>query len=226
MRLVSKARIAWERISVFISRKLLKRPLVGDYNIETRQFYDEYAAKYPEAEINYAFDAMKTRKNFVEQYLTGATQLILDIGCGIGVYNADVGVDISHVVLKKRGGNTAVAHTSFLPFRNGSFNTIIMTEVLEHMSEKLAKEAIKEARRVCAGQIIITTPGYSRRKPLLAPQSMWVWLRKYGVNETRYIHTAYKVDELRSMCEEAKFWTIESGEITRGNSYYIGAARK
>lgn len=99
-------------------------------------------------------------------------QRILDFGCGEGVLlsrlNADnllVGVDVSEAAVRRskaRCGDRAsivrVGVAGALPFRDGAFDALITTEVIEHVPDERA--IIREWARVLkpGGRLILTTP--------------------------------------------------------------------
>ena len=101
---------------------------------------------------------------------------ILDVGCGDGYitslffekFKDVVGIDISETAIKiareKNPGVTfAVASCTNLPFSDESFDTIVASEVIEHLNYNDGKSFLKEARRVLTpkGRIIISTPNLS-----------------------------------------------------------------
>jgi 2-polyprenyl-3-methyl-5-hydroxy-6-metoxy-1,4-benzoquinol methylase len=91
---------------------------------------------------------------------------ILDVGCGFGAYSSAlsiegwncVGCDINFDYLRQAAANglPAVNVDSVLPFRDRSFDTVLMFEVLEHVShvDKLLGEAFRVARK----NVMITVP--------------------------------------------------------------------
>lgn len=96
---------------------------------------------------------------------------LLDMGCGDGValrrFERDglqvemVGADLSVVALRKAVAAETHAHlmvcdSNHLPFRDGQFDIIFCTEVLEHVLEP--QEMLLELSRVCAGSLVLTTP--------------------------------------------------------------------
>lgn len=91
---------------------------------------------------------------------------VLDIGCGAGVAceelrkrNFDIiGLDYSDKILENKKGKFVRGRAEELPFDDDSFNTVIMTEVLEHVEDE--KQAIAEADRVAekGACIIVTVP--------------------------------------------------------------------
>jgi len=66
----------------------------------------------------------------------------LDVGCGVGrnlraLSSDSVGVDHNHkcIVAARARGLTAYTTDEFSAFRHGSFNSLLISHVLEHMSE-------------------------------------------------------------------------------------------
>lgn len=97
---------------------------------------------------------------------------VLDVGCGTGEFlsllESGVGVDINGICVKHcldRGLEAVKMEEDILPFDNESFDTLILDNVLEHISEP--NQLIKELIRVLkiGGIIIIGVPlqkGYKR----------------------------------------------------------------
>jgi SAM-dependent methyltransferase len=94
---------------------------------------------------------------------------ILDIGCGVGAFvrrlgefSSEVyGTDIDAERVMEGGAkapNLGLAVGEHLPFAVGTFDVILLHEVLEHVTDDLA--TLREARRVLApgGKIVIFCP--------------------------------------------------------------------
>ncbi len=91
---------------------------------------------------------------------------ILDVGCGFGAYSVALmseglscfGCDISLDYLRSAvtQGLPVTAVDSVLPFRDRSFDTVLLFEVIEHVAniEKLIEEAFRVARK----NVLITVP--------------------------------------------------------------------
>lgn len=119
------------------------------------------------------FEGLRSRIRWIESHLMGPR--ILDVGCGTGVichiasHKEDVtevhGVDLQEDMLVEALGNVKSdkvhLHSCFaedIPFGDGYFDTVVMTEVLEHVFDE--KQAVAEAARVlkAGGRIIVTVP--------------------------------------------------------------------
>ena len=108
---------------------------------------------------------------------------VLDVGCGDGTMLCEVarkveggrlfGVDISELAAREAAGKgvpVAVADAEGgLPFKDGSFDLVICSEVLEHLFSP--ERALDEIRRVLkpTGRLIVSVPnmGYIRKRILL-----------------------------------------------------------
>jgi ubiquinone/menaquinone biosynthesis C-methylase UbiE len=91
---------------------------------------------------------------------------ILDIGCGRGEYvnllnNSDrfaVGIDLldTLIVQTKLNKNLMIGNGAYLPFKDESFDTVLLFEVLEHVTDE--KSLLKEAIRVTEKKVILSVP--------------------------------------------------------------------
>lgn len=138
---------------------------------------------------------------------------VLDIGCG-GGHLLDflkqragfaptelAGMDLSHRLCELARGRSAAfvarADAELLPFRNGYFGTVFMTEVLEHIQNPL--KAFREVHRVLAdaGVWLLTVPNrdwlrydaYIQRK------------RRFQPVDDRF----YKLEEITELAEQSGF---------------------
>jgi SAM-dependent methyltransferase len=146
-------------------------------------------------------------RNLVKRYATPDAP-ILDAGCGTGLNlrhlpQGSVGVDINprnvellrhrlpdHVVIEGDVEN--------LPFADGSFGTVLCTEVIEHIPEPAT--ALAEYRRVLQpGGVLIGS----------VPARSLVWRLRFLSSTCPHsepFHNEYLPDEVRSML---RGWTIE-----------------
>jgi SAM-dependent methyltransferase len=101
------------------------------------------------------------RKKAILEY---SGKSFVDVGCGNGAYVmglADkyetMGVDIHpYPSWEQSPEKFRESHVASLPFEDGTVETIVCFEVLEHLSAP--DLALKEFHRVCAKNIIITVP--------------------------------------------------------------------
>lgn len=100
--------------------------------------------------------------------------ICLEIGCNTGqmtmrlaencyVVSGDVNARLARgikrkTVLLKISANIMLFDAHNLPFRNGSFDTVLMIDVLEHL--KNPNKALKEAKRVGRKKILVNIPNY------------------------------------------------------------------
>ena len=91
---------------------------------------------------------------------------VLDLGCGFGAYSRALvkeglkcfGCDINFDYLRKAAGyGLPVTNVdSVLPFKDGSFETVLIFEVLEHVFD--IEKVLAEAFRVARKNVLITVP--------------------------------------------------------------------
>jgi SAM-dependent methyltransferase len=92
---------------------------------------------------------------------------LLDLGCGDGrLSNAIrkrfeclvVGLDISTAGLTKVTGPRCCGSAARLPFPDRSFDTVLATEMIEHIPPSLYAATLREMSRVAAQFILVTVP--------------------------------------------------------------------
>lgn len=91
---------------------------------------------------------------------------VLDLGCGLGAYGNAlrtegiecIGCDVNFDYARKASklGLPTVTVDSALPFRDLSFDSVVMFEVLEHVTD--AERVLGEAFRVARKNVLITVP--------------------------------------------------------------------
>jgi SAM-dependent methyltransferase len=104
------------------------------------------------------------RLDAIHQY---AGREILDIGCGSGAYvlrfadqRTIYGVDlVAYPTWKERPERFAVCTADHLPFADGSVDTVLSFEVLEHLPDP--GRALREYYRVARHNVILTVPNCS-----------------------------------------------------------------
>jgi SAM-dependent methyltransferase len=91
---------------------------------------------------------------------------VLDLGCGFGAYGTalrseglnctgcDINIEYLHSAAKN--GLPVAAVDSVLPFRDRTFDTVLLFEVIEHVPD--AAKLVAEAFRVARRNVLITVP--------------------------------------------------------------------
>ncbi|MBU4185208.1 MAG: class I SAM-dependent methyltransferase [Proteobacteria bacterium] len=98
-------------------------------------------------------------------------KMVLDVGCSIGEYSREmsvrgfncVGVDYNPKYIEKakaKGVEAYVMDACHLDFKDKSFDSILMFEILEHLGDPLS--ALQEAGRVAKKSIMLTVPNFSK----------------------------------------------------------------
>jgi SAM-dependent methyltransferase len=108
------------------------------------------------------------------------TSLSLDAGCGDGVYFSSfrssdvVRLDLSLLRLRRckqypldKKLHLVLGDVRFLPFRNGCFDFVLCSSVIEHMEEKDANGVFEEIHRIVDGIIEVEVPNRNRLFKLL-----------------------------------------------------------
>lgn len=112
---------------------------------------------------------LERRLQMVLQHVDLAGKRILDIGCGVGAFVRRLreftlevyGIDIDRdgvIAGSAELPNLGLAVGEHLPFREATFDVILLHEVLEHVDDDAA--TLNEARRVLAtgGRVVIFVP--------------------------------------------------------------------
>jgi SAM-dependent methyltransferase len=106
-----------------------------------------------------------TRARVIASLIDPDTESILDVGCANGFITRHlhakkivVGIDPSFEALINSSGPRAIASGEKLPFRDHSFDTVVCTEVLEHLHTQLLMNVVHEIRRVAVKRLVIAVP--------------------------------------------------------------------
>lgn len=140
----------------------------------------------------------------LNSFLTGR---VLDYGCGVGDFLAyragTVGVDINPHTVKYCQSNNLPANliqdSKVLPFENAEFQSIVLDNVLEHISENDVDEVITEILRVLApqGRLLIGVPGkkgYASdpdHKCFYSEGSLIHLMKKFGCDNTEKFYMPF-----------------------------------
>lgn len=137
--------------------------MVNTTNLNRENIFRNTSTWYAKQNTNMFSSALI---RFCQQY---AGNNILDLGCAIGNYCSALskvgfkctGVDINESYVKIAREHGVNAHLATFPlfFDNGSFDTVIMFEVLEHVPDP--DMLLIEAKRMAVKSILITVPNCS-----------------------------------------------------------------
>lgn len=123
---------------------------------------------YKSHEFGFRAETRSDHKLFLELLQVKPTDRVLEIGCGLGILLSKVpsenkiGIESNDTAVgecKKKGLNIIKADAEKgLPFEDGSFDIVIMNEVIEHLKDPGL--VLEECHRVLApkGRIVVTTP--------------------------------------------------------------------
>lgn len=142
------------------------------------------------------------------------TARILDIGCGYGnlvlrleqEYPNTVGVDLDADAIAIAAKSACVAQFhkqdgTELPFEDGSFDVVVLSDVLEHVERRQQRPVIEEARRVVrdGGRLILTVPHTGMTAPFdpmdtkrRFPRLYDLYMRKTGYTPSTEAHIGHQ----------------------------------
>lgn len=160
---------------------------------------------------------------------------VLDLGCGAGRHSsylaekgfevvcADISWGMLRVASRRFSGERVQCDAAFLPFRDGSFATVLYIATLHHLSGELRLRSLVEVRRVLkeGGKAIISVWAlFQPRFFKEFPRMFLNFVRGRGFRDTyvpwrkgdkvlpRYYHL-FTRSELLSLLEEAGFTEVE-----------------
>jgi len=153
----------------FIAAKLKNSRFIADYNdilvleqgIKGGSYYEQEAVWGKE--LN---EREQSRINSTLRLVPKGLSSLLDIGCGDGrltnrlgdFYPRVVGVDISEEALRYVRTEKVKASVEALPFKDGSFDVVLSTELIEHLPDEVYRTAIAEIKRVARKWILVGVP--------------------------------------------------------------------
>lgn len=158
-------------------------------------FYNEFSEEW-ESKINNLETQKRIKVVFGKLFNTNDLKgrNFLEVGCGLGYFSEKAfkmgakvtGIDVGGKLVQKTKqrvpkGNFFVVSASKLPFKDNVFDTVLSTEVIEHVD--MQQKAISEMCRVLrkGGILVITTPN-KIFKPLFDLMSL-INIRPYHGNE-------------------------------------------
>ncbi|MFH0890144.1 MAG: class I SAM-dependent methyltransferase [Candidatus Aenigmatarchaeota archaeon] len=149
------------------------------------QFKSMYAMVYeppPHPDRIYLIPQQTERVAWLKKHANGK---ILEIGCSTGYIiekvGGIVGLDIDRYRIKqakkmRKNVDFVIADATAQPFRNNSFDTVIIPDTLEHVDFGKAKKIVKESLRV-GRKVLITVPNAAKKnydKTLVEnPEHVW-----------------------------------------------------
>ncbi len=188
--------------------------------------------------VNTGDMALKRRaKKIIVELDPQPNEKILDVGCGDGYYlyllaNLGLrlqltGTDFDHAGLKNARKNLSKTIPLVqadlmkkLPFKNNTFDKIVMSEVAEHLPDDV--KGLKEVYRVLkpGGILCLTVP--DARYPMFWDPVNWVLERTSGKHISSGFWSGiwnqhirlYKRSEIVSVAEKAKFTVLKSQAVT------------
>lgn len=192
-----------------------------------REFYESVGAQYPEDDIVYRTLSGQIRKKWITRKLREfPAGTLLDCGCNTGGLSknwrggAVFGIDIAYAPLSR--GRRRAPRTIFFQadlrdlsmIRNGCIDNAIACEVIEHLDRP--DLFLGHLYRILdrGGSVLITSPNFTRSRPREVGLGV---LRSFGVKAgtagDRYLHTAYKPQELAAMAQKAGFVVLEQSSF-------------
>ena len=97
-------------------------------------------------------------------YIPDEVASVLDIGCGNGIITnlidreVVIGMDFADLPLRNVKKDAIRASIDSLPFKEGTFDLVLMTEVLEHLPNRVYRKALREIGRLQAKYLLISIP--------------------------------------------------------------------
>jgi hypothetical protein len=93
-----------------------------------------------------------------ENVLKLVTGAVLEIGSDDYSTLAQLHNDTLTTDIRLKPGIMLVASATNLPFKDGSFDTVVAVDVIEHLPKSLRNIAIQEMVRVAGSRVVISTP--------------------------------------------------------------------
>lgn len=126
------------------------------------------------------------------------TGKVLDVGCGIGKLKEFLSPDCTYVGIDPDASGDCKYGTAYdIKYEDGSFDTVTLLEVLEHLERPL--DALIEIKRVMKHKLIISVPN-----PYNLDQIASVLHNKINIENINHINL-FGDNEIYSLCHHAGF---------------------
>jgi len=183
--------------------------------MQTPNVFIEGSSQSPDLKTKYQKRGVNPDR--MKAIATHAGKKILDVGCGSGAYilaladQKDIfGVDYQQFdSWKERPDRFKLAQGDHLPFEDGSFDTLLSFETLEHLPDPA--KALREYYRVTRGNLILTVPNCTIT-PAMKKSNML-----YSHWEDRTHLNFFTNESIRKEVENAGFRIKHAGYINQIN---------
>lgn len=172
-------------------------------------------------------------RDYLDAAPTGAR--VLDAGCGTGIETGPhagrlrvLGLDyqweyVACCARRYPDATYAIADLSHLPVADGTFDLVVMNQVIEHLRNPL--DVVGELARVLTtgGRLVVATPNYGGRAWPLVEATYHRWFSgEFNVEENHVM--PYTADTLRSHLSSSL--VVERVETICASLILVAAARK
>jgi len=126
--------------------------------------HDRFEIK--ETWLNYDDDEqIKAKSRLIKKLIPYDVHSVLDVGCGNGIITNELainwqvtGLDRSAEALQYLKCDKVQASATDIPFPEKSFDLVLSSEMLEHLSDADLQKAVQELKRVSAKYILVSVP--------------------------------------------------------------------
>ena len=164
---LATVRLEMLRSEFYLAIDYMKRRARGDMN--RKEIFERYAQAFPH--LSKVFEgpdpysqSQRSRRERIIGLIEG--DMVLEVGCADGGITSligksgrnAVGVEISLSYLKQalRPGEYVCADGYVLPFRDSTFDTVVLAEIIEHADNP--RRLLQEAARVGRLKVVVTIP--------------------------------------------------------------------
>ena len=164
---LATVRLEMLRSEFYLAVDYMKRRARGDVN--RKEMFERYAQAFPH--LSKVFEgpdpysqSQRSRRERIIGLIEG--DMVLEVGCADGGITSligksgrnAVGVEISSSYLKQalRPGEYICADGYALPFRDSTFDTVVLAEIIEHADNP--RRLLQEAARVGRLKVVVTVP--------------------------------------------------------------------